>query len=53
MPSFYAKLQKLYAKEYKKVPFLFTMKRKGHVFNLLSGKVYSHSIVEGGFEEMS
>lgn len=53
MPSFYAKLQKLYAKEYKNVPFLFTMKRKGHVFNLLSGKVYSHSIVEGGFEEMS
>ena len=24
-----------------------------HVFYLLSGKVYSHSIVEGGFEEMS
>lgn len=53
MPRFTWKLQKLYAKEYKNVPFLFTMKRKGHVFNLLPGKVYSHSIVEGGFEEMS
>lgn len=52
-PRFTRKLQNLYAKEYKNVPFLFTMKRKGHVFNLLPGKVYSHSIVEGGFEEMS
>ena len=53
MPSFYAEAAEVHAKEYKNVPFLFTMKRKGHVFNLLSGKVYSHSIVEGGFEEMS
>ena len=53
MPSFYAEAAEVIRERIQKRALLFTMKRKGHVFNLLSGKVYSHSIVEGGFEEMS